>query len=53
MKFKIDEEVLYGNIKMKICAIAWLGERYYFLIDKHKTITMVPEDCINKCELNG
>jgi hypothetical protein len=29
----------YGTIE----AIAWLGERYYFLINKYGVVSMIPE----------
>jgi hypothetical protein len=44
MLVKIGTKTNYGIIK----AVGYVGERYYWIIDEHKTVSMIPAKVIEK-----
>lgn len=39
----------YGDRLLTVGAVGWLsGERYYWLLDKHGVVTMVPAICVRR-----
>lgn len=44
----IGTAIKYGSGNWRVAAIAWLGERYYFLVRGPREVAMIPADIVER-----